>query len=132
MESKSETTKSVETAQLGGCSTAPIWSPILERIDEVLFHLRGELLKAIKKHAAMHSPHEGYAVILEELDELWDHVKADTGKTAAARNEALQIAAMGIRYVLDVAPMRVPCAACDRGDYQLGHAVGCLANLKTD
>lgn len=98
---------------------------LINRLDQVLLHLRAEVLKACTKHAPMHSPHEGHSVIREELEELWDHVKADTGKGEEARKEALQVAAMGIRYVLDVAPLRPPCAACDRGDYQLGHADGC-------
>ncbi len=57
-----------------------------------------EFLRAEAKHAPMNSPHEGYAVIAEELDELWDHVKADTGRSADAGNEAIQVAAMGLRY----------------------------------
>ncbi len=51
----------------------------------------------------MHSPHEGYAVIREELDELWDEIKRDRGRELPAMEEAVQIAAMGVRYVLDLA-----------------------------
>lgn len=98
-----------------------------EKIEEVLGMVREQLVKAMAKHRRMHSAHEGYAVILEELEELWEHVKADTGTGPEARKEALQIAAMGIRYVLDLTPVRPACAACDRGDYQLGHADGCPA-----
>jgi hypothetical protein len=72
------------------------------RIDYELSLLRVELIKAMTKHAPMNSPHEGHSVIREELDELWDHVKADTGRTTAARKEARQVAAMGLRYVLDL------------------------------
>lgn len=53
------------------------------------------------KHDPMNSPHEGYAVILEELDELWEHVKKDAGRTPDAMTEALHVAVTGIRYVLD-------------------------------
>lgn len=63
-----------------------------------------ELERAVQRHGSMHSPHEGYAVIKEELDELWDEVKANHGLTGMARDEALQVAAMAVRYVLDLDP----------------------------
>lgn len=72
------------------------------RIDRALNDLRLELRKAMAKHRPMNSAHEGHSVIREELDELWDHVKADTGDGVEARKEAMQVAAMGLRYALDV------------------------------
>jgi hypothetical protein len=74
----------------------------IDKLDALLAQLRIELLRAMQKHAPMHSPHEGHSVIAEELDELWDHVKADTGHTSDARIEALQVAAMGLRYAVDL------------------------------
>lgn len=73
-----------------------------EQIDKVLALVKGELMKATALHGSMKSAHEGYAVILEEVDELWDEVKADRGYHSGAQREALQIAAMGARYVLDI------------------------------
>jgi len=74
-----------------------------QRIDSVLADVKAELMKAMTKHAPMHSPHEGHSVIREELDvELWDHVTKDTGRSPAARAEAIQVSAMGARYVLDL------------------------------
>lgn len=70
-------------------------------IDAIISLLRSELCKAVAKHGPMASPHEGWAIIKEELDELWEHVKHDTGRSDEAMKEALQIAAMGIRYVVD-------------------------------
>lgn len=61
-----------------------------------------ELVSATFKHPAMHSPHEGWAVIKEELDELWEHVRANTGTTPEARKEAIQVAAMALRYAFDL------------------------------
>jgi nucleoside 2-deoxyribosyltransferase len=72
--------------------------------DSVVAHVLNEFSRAEAKHKPMNSPHEGYSVILEELDELWAHVKADTGRTPEALKEAVQVAAMGIRYVRDLAP----------------------------
>lgn len=57
---------------------------------------------ALRKHRSMASPHEGYAVILEELDELWDEVCAQSCDLAKARKEAAQVAAMGIRFLMDL------------------------------
>jgi hypothetical protein len=74
------------------------------RVDFILAQIKREVMRAARKHPAMNSPHEGYAVILEELDELWEHVKSDTGKSVAAGFEALQVAAMGVRYLNDVLP----------------------------
>lgn len=61
-----------------------------------------ELARAMGKFGPMASPHEGWAVIREELDELWEHVKKDTGRGLYAREEAIQIAAMALRYAVDL------------------------------
>lgn len=71
-------------------------------VDLVLSMVRAELLRAEAKHPPMHSPHEGHSIIREELDELWDHVKADTGRSDEALKEAIQIAAMGARYAVNL------------------------------
>ncbi len=63
-----------------------------------------EFRRAEAKHAPMHSPHEGYAVIREELDELWDEIKGDAGRSPDALMEAMQTAAMCLRYIVDLAP----------------------------
>lgn len=61
-----------------------------------------ETIRAEGLHREYASPHEGYAVIMEELDELWEHVRADTGRSHEARKEAIQIAATALRYALCV------------------------------
>lgn len=47
------------------------------------------------------SAHEAYGVLLEEVDELWDHVKVKQMKrdVAAMRKEAVQVAAMAMRFI---------------------------------
>ena len=57
--------------------------------------------KAVNKFGPFHSAHEGYAVLKEEVDELWDEVKAGQNKTRM-RKEALQVAAMAIRFIQDI------------------------------
>lgn len=61
-----------------------------------------ELARATSKFGPFHNVHEGYAVILEELDELWTDIKNNAGATAKARAEACQVAAMAIRYMMDL------------------------------
>lgn len=68
-------------------------------IDHCLDAVREEVERAERKFAAFNSGHEGFAVIKEELDELWEHVKGNTAYTLEAYNEAKQVAAMGIRYM---------------------------------
>lgn len=75
-----------------------------DRVEGVLQELLDELERAVRKHDSMNSAHEAHSVIREEVEELWEHVKADTGYTSAARHEAIQVAAMAIRYVLDLDP----------------------------
>jgi len=93
-------------------------------VEEVV----AELESAESKFAPFNSSHEGYAVLLEEVDELWDVVKLNPKKigkselmefqeyfsmlprqaipdaqkkiqTKRMRAEAIQIAAMAIRFV---------------------------------
>lgn len=63
-----------------------------------------ELEKAQRKHAPMHSAHEGYAVILEELNELWDEIKKREPSRPAMAAECVQVAAMAMRFLMDVLP----------------------------
>ncbi len=62
-----------------------------------------EYRKARKKHAPMHSGHEGYAVIREELDELWDEVKQQSPDPSRLMNEAMQVGAMALAFMVEVA-----------------------------
>lgn len=71
---------------------------------EALKEVAVELERARKYNAVFNSAHEGYAVILEELDELWDEVKekATHRSKVAMRMEAKQVAAMAIRFIVDI------------------------------
>ena len=63
-----------------------------------------ELERAMRLFPPFNSAHEGYAVILEEMDELWEEVKGHAGpeRTARMREEAIQVAAMALRFIHDV------------------------------
>jgi hypothetical protein len=78
-------------------------------IRTVLEDVRAELERALRTFAPLNSPHEGWAVIREELEpELWDHVVHNTGRSPEARHEAIQVAAMAVRYVLDLVDAEEP------------------------
>jgi hypothetical protein len=59
-----------------------------------------ELHRATEKHGPYKSAHEGFAVIYEEVDELWDEVKANDPRRARA--EAIQVASTAIRFLMDL------------------------------
>jgi hypothetical protein len=61
-----------------------------------------EALRAGDKWNPFNSLHEGYAVILEELDELWEEVKEKQHSRDRLRTEALQVAAMAIRFAAEL------------------------------
>ena len=63
-----------------------------------------ELDRALRKHGKMANAHEGYAVILEELDELWDEIKVRQSKRRPKKmkREANQVAAMAMRFVMEI------------------------------
>lgn len=72
-----------------------------------------ELFEAINKFPPFASPHEGYAIIKEEVDELWDDIKANKGKET---EEIIQVAAMAVRYILDLQRMSKGLHGSDRKD----------------
>lgn len=63
--------------------------------------IRNEYERAIKKFGPFKNSHEGYAVILEEVDELWEEVKSKDG-LGRAKEEAIQVAAMALRFLSDL------------------------------
>lgn len=63
-----------------------------------------ELNRAREMHGPMNSIHEGYAVILEELDEVWDEVKKKTKDRDLKHllKELIQVSAMCQKMAEDV------------------------------
>lgn len=48
------------------------------------------------------SPHEGYAVILEELDELFEEIRRKRPDKERLREEAIRIGAMAIKFIVSL------------------------------
>ncbi|MCP3678753.1 MAG: hypothetical protein GY721_14620 [Deltaproteobacteria bacterium] len=81
----------------------------MSKIVSILAEVDRELRRATSAFPPFNSAHEGYAVLLEEVDELkeivWQKTKARNSEQL--RKEAIQAAAMAVRFVLDV---------CDRDE----------------
>lgn len=73
------------------------------RVDMVLSDISAELLKARKKFPPFSTADEGFAVFLEEFEELWDEIKGNNDRTEAAYAEAKQTGAMALSFMLDIA-----------------------------
>jgi hypothetical protein len=59
-----------------------------------------ELDRANKMYGPFISPHEGWAIMKEEMDELWDEIKNKQPDKTRMREEALQVGAMAIKFIL--------------------------------
>lgn len=68
-----------------------------------LVEVVAELERAVRNFPPFNSAHEGFAVLLEELDELKAEVwKSPTKRNPTAmRQEAVQVAAMALRFIVD-------------------------------
>ena len=66
--------------------------------------LEQELRSAYSKYTPIHSMHEGHSLILEEVDEFWEHVmiKQSLREHPKVHKELIQVAAMALRTILDV------------------------------
>lgn len=60
-----------------------------------------ELVRARTRHGRITTLHEGYAVLLEEVDEFWDEVKKKRPASENVLNELIQIGAMAQRIAED-------------------------------
>lgn len=72
-------------------------------LDKLIDEVKAELARA-SVWPPMNSAHEGYGILLEEVDELFDQVKIkqknrDLEKMKA---EAIQVAAMALRFAHDI------------------------------
>jgi NTP pyrophosphatase (non-canonical NTP hydrolase) len=59
-----------------------------------------EYQRANKLFPPFKSTHEGYAVLLEEVDELWDNIKQNKGMENM-KEEIVQIGAMAMKFYVN-------------------------------
>ncbi len=87
--------------------TKPAW-PVSERTDRdnILDEIALEAQQAADKFAPFNSAHEGFAVLLEEVDELkaevWKNPSRNPDRAEKMRKEAIQVGAMALRFLTDV------------------------------
>ena len=77
--------------------------------QKVLGDIDREFQLATRAHKPLNSLHEAWAVIREEVDELWEEVrkKPEARDWAQIYQELIQIAAMAMRLVLDVCDPKI-------------------------
>lgn len=73
----------------------------LSKGEEALALIVAEFLRATRKFGTFASAHEGYAILLEEVDELWEEVKKGSSPKYL-QDEAVQVGAMALRFIIDV------------------------------
>jgi ABC-type transporter MlaC component len=76
-----------------------------QQLSDALQEIEVEVLRAKKLFPVnFHNQHEAYAVILEEVDELWDEIKKNQKNydLKAQRKEATQAAAMLVRLLVEL------------------------------
>lgn len=76
-------------------------------MTKIFAQIQREIESSRKNHGSFNGSHEGYAVLLEEIDELWGEVKKKERNFSAMEKECIQIAAMAIKFVEDI---------CDKGN----------------
>ena len=66
--------------------------------------VQGELNLARHNHGPIHSAHEGYAVLLEEVEEVWEEVRKPRRERSKERmfDELVQVAAVAQRMAEDI------------------------------
>lgn len=80
-----------------------------ELIQESISEVSIEMMGGLRKFGPYNSTHEAWAVIREEMDELWDVVKekeeggaGEIDRLARMREEAIQVAATSLRLCCEL------------------------------
>ena len=71
-------------------------------VDDAIDLIRQEYEKAGIKFSRFNSCHEGYAIIKEEIDELWERIKEKDKDWDEIQKEIKQVGAMALRFMVDL------------------------------
>lgn len=75
------------------------------KLEKIIIDVKYELMKAQIHFDLFHSEHEGFAILLEEIDELWEGVKMKQSnplRKTICKKEAIQVCAMALRFLYDL------------------------------
>lgn len=73
----------------------------MKTYEEIISEVAFEIDTSRNKHKPFNSSHEGYAVLLEELDEVWEEIKKSKHYILSneAKQELIQVAAVAMRMI---------------------------------
>jgi hypothetical protein len=74
------------------------------RLEPIFEQIQQEYDGARRRFGPFNSTHEGYAVILEELDELWEAIRIKGHTDEDRYLEALQVATMAVAFLAECCP----------------------------
>jgi len=69
------------------------------KMNKIMMDIAYEVDTAINEFGEFASYHEGYAVLLEEVDELWEEIKTKDRSPALIYSEVRQVAAMALKLM---------------------------------
>ena len=71
----------------------------MNTIKDIVALILEELNRANNMYKLFNSAHEGYAVMLEEMDELFDEIRKKRPNKSRMQDEATQVGAMAIKFI---------------------------------
>ena len=110
-------TKKCKRCRIDGCDKKPE-NKARQKASKTLEAIKAEYEWAIAHHKTFNSAHEGYAIIKEEFDELWEEIrKKDAVRSKAAMaEEAIHTSAMLLRFLVEICVDKIPnsCTICGK------------------
>jgi hypothetical protein len=74
----------------------------MSKADRTFELVRIELERAQTYFDDFHTYHQGFSVLKEEVDELWKKIMDKNPDRDEVRREAIHVAAMAIRFIVDL------------------------------
>lgn len=95
--------KKCKRCRIDGCDNKPE-NIAKEKAEKALKAIKAEYDWAITHHKPFNSAHEGYAIIKEEFDELWDEIKKRESVRSKEKmaEEAIHTGAMILRFLVEI------------------------------